>query len=175
MAVSRSSGRLSAPVISPSSTSVANGNGSSAKLAAMSPKVLREAFWLANGHKVRLMRVAAAIVIAGALIAIAVLIAFRWQISAATGVVYRLDRWTGHAVVCDLTYVDCREIRFARWSRPMPANPKPSPDDPEQSKRFIEAAREVGTGESPEAFECVFKDSSGYRVSSQYSVPYAIA
>jgi hypothetical protein len=98
MAVSRSSGRLSAPVISPSSTSVANGNGSSAKLAAMSPKVLREAFWLANGHKVRLMRVAAAIVIAGALIAIAVLIAFRWQISAATGVVYRLDRWTGHAV-----------------------------------------------------------------------------
>jgi hypothetical protein len=99
MAVSRSSGRLSAPVISPSSTSVANGNGSSAKLAAMSPKVLREAFWLANGHKVRLMRVAAAIVIAGALIAIAVLIAFRWQISAATGVVYRLDRWTGHAVL----------------------------------------------------------------------------
>jgi hypothetical protein len=35
--------------------------------------------------------------------------------------------------------------------------PKPVPDDPEQSKRFIEAAREIGTNESPGAFERVFK------------------
>jgi hypothetical protein len=39
----------------------------------------------------------------------------------------------------------------------MPRKPKPPPDDPEQSKRFIEAAREAGTDESPEAFERVFK------------------
>ena len=38
----------------------------------------------------------------------------------------------------------------------MPRKSKPPPDDPEQSKRFIEAAREIGTDESPEAFECVF-------------------
>jgi hypothetical protein len=38
----------------------------------------------------------------------------------------------------------------------MPRKPKPPPDDPEQSKRFIEAAREIGTNESPEAFEQVF-------------------
>jgi hypothetical protein len=53
-----------------------------------------------------------AVVIAGALIAIAMLIVFRWQISAATGVVYRLDRWTGHAIGCDLSYRDCREVLF---------------------------------------------------------------
>jgi hypothetical protein len=34
---------------------------------------------------------------------------------------------------------------------------KPPPDDPEQSKRFIKAAREIGTDESPEAFERVFE------------------
>jgi hypothetical protein len=39
----------------------------------------------------------------------------------------------------------------------MPRKPKPPPDDPEQSKRFIKAAREIGTDESPEAFERVFE------------------
>jgi hypothetical protein len=39
----------------------------------------------------------------------------------------------------------------------MPRKPKPPPDDPEQSKRFIEAAREIGADESPEAFEEVFR------------------
>ena len=38
----------------------------------------------------------------------------------------------------------------------MPRKSKPPPDDPEQSKRFIKAAREIGTDESPEAFERVF-------------------
>lgn len=60
------------------------------------------------------MRIAVGVVIAGALIVIAILIVFRWQISAATGVVYRLDRWTGLATVCDLSYRDCREILFER-------------------------------------------------------------
>ncbi len=32
----------------------------------------------------------------------------------------------------------------------------PKPDDPEQSKRFIEAARELGCDESGEAMECAF-------------------
>jgi hypothetical protein len=39
----------------------------------------------------------------------------------------------------------------------VPRKPKPPPDDPEQSKRFIEAAREIGTDERPEEFERVFK------------------
>jgi hypothetical protein len=34
---------------------------------------------------------------------------------------------------------------------------KPKPDDPEQSKRFIKAARELGTDETGEAFERMFK------------------
>ena len=41
-----------------------------------------------------------------------------------------------------------------RKAPPKPAQP---PDDPEQSKRFIEAAREIGTDESPETFENVFR------------------
>jgi hypothetical protein len=40
----------------------------------------------------------------------------------------------------------------------MPRKPKPPPpDDPEQSKRFIKAARELGTDETGEAFERAFK------------------
>jgi hypothetical protein len=39
----------------------------------------------------------------------------------------------------------------------MPRKAKPPPDDPEQSKRFIKAAREIGADESPEAFERVFE------------------
>jgi hypothetical protein len=39
----------------------------------------------------------------------------------------------------------------------MPRKPKPPSDDPEQSKRFIKAAREIGADESPEAFERVFR------------------
>jgi hypothetical protein len=42
----------------------------------------------------------------------------------------------------------------------MPRKPKPQPDDPAQSKRFIDMAREIGTDESPEgreSFERAFK------------------
>jgi hypothetical protein len=45
------------------------------------------------------------------------------------------------------------EIRL----RPELRKPKPLPDDPKQSKRFIDAAREIGTDESPAEFERVFK------------------
>jgi hypothetical protein len=38
----------------------------------------------------------------------------------------------------------------------MPHTSKPPPDDAEQSKRFIEAAREIGADESRDAFEQVF-------------------
>jgi hypothetical protein len=41
-----------------------------------------------------------AIVIAGALIALALAVSNRWQISAAPAQVYRLDRWTGHVDMC---------------------------------------------------------------------------
>jgi len=39
----------------------------------------------------------------------------------------------------------------------MPRKPKPQPDDPEQSKRFIDTAREIGADESLEGFERTFK------------------
>lgn len=42
----------------------------------------------------------------------------------------------------------------------MPRKPTPKPDDPEQSKRFIEMAREVGADETErgqEAFERTLK------------------
>jgi hypothetical protein len=39
----------------------------------------------------------------------------------------------------------------------MPRKPKPQPDDPEQSKRFIEIAREVGAEQPSPNFEHVFR------------------
>jgi hypothetical protein len=48
----------------------------------------------------------------------------------------------------------------------MGRKPKPKPDDPEQSKRFIEAAREAEVDESEEAADRAFKKiaSSSKRV-----------
>lgn len=39
----------------------------------------------------------------------------------------------------------------------MTRKPSPPPDDPEQSKRFAETAREVEADESPGAFDRAFK------------------
>jgi hypothetical protein len=39
----------------------------------------------------------------------------------------------------------------------MPHKPSPKPDDPAQSKRFIEMAREVGAEEPSPQFEHVFR------------------
>lgn len=39
----------------------------------------------------------------------------------------------------------------------MSRQPKPKPDDPEQSRRFIETARERETDESQDAFDKAFK------------------
>ncbi len=39
----------------------------------------------------------------------------------------------------------------------MPRKPNPPPDDPEQSKRFIEIAREVEADSTPDEFERAFK------------------
>jgi hypothetical protein len=39
----------------------------------------------------------------------------------------------------------------------MPRKPNPPPDDPEQSKCFIELAREVGADSTKEEFERAFK------------------
>ncbi len=41
-----------------------------------------------------------AIILAGALIAGAIVFIFRWEIGAGTGRVYRLDRWTGAVDEC---------------------------------------------------------------------------
>lgn len=43
----------------------------------------------------------------------------------------------------------------------MPRKPAPKPDDPAQSKRFIDAAREIGADENPEAFDRAFKKVVG--------------
>jgi hypothetical protein len=39
----------------------------------------------------------------------------------------------------------------------MPRKPAPTPDDPEQSKRFFETAKEVGADEDAEALERAFE------------------
>lgn len=39
----------------------------------------------------------------------------------------------------------------------MPRKPEPKPDDPDQSKRFIDAAREVEADETEEGAEKIFK------------------
>jgi hypothetical protein len=39
----------------------------------------------------------------------------------------------------------------------MPRKPKPPPDDPEQSKRFIDMAREIGANASKEEFDRLFR------------------
>jgi hypothetical protein len=39
----------------------------------------------------------------------------------------------------------------------MMQKPEPKPDDPEQSKRFIDMALEVQVDEGPQAFEKAFK------------------
>lgn len=38
----------------------------------------------------------------------------------------------------------------------MPRKSASAPDDPEQSKRFVETARELGTDDRPEEFDRVF-------------------
>lgn len=45
--------------------------------------------------------------------------------------------------------------------------PRPKPDDTEQSKRFIEAARKTEADEDPKAFEKVFKKIVPTRKTSQ--------
>jgi hypothetical protein len=39
----------------------------------------------------------------------------------------------------------------------MPSKRKPKPDDPAESKRFIDMAREIEADESPEAMDRAFK------------------
>jgi hypothetical protein len=39
----------------------------------------------------------------------------------------------------------------------MPRKPAPKPDDPEQSKRFIETAEQIEADKSPKAFERAFE------------------
>ena len=41
--------------------------------------------------------------------------------------------------------------------KPPPKRANPKPDDPEQSKRFVEAAREIEADESGEAFRRAFE------------------
>jgi hypothetical protein len=41
--------------------------------------------------------------------------------------------------------------------KPQPKRKNPKPDDPEQSKRFIEAARQTEVDETGEAFRQVFE------------------
>ena len=57
-----------------------------------------------------MLRKAVATLIAGVVIAVAILFAFRYEISAATGVVYRLDRWSGQITACELSGGPCAAL-----------------------------------------------------------------
>ncbi len=52
-----------------------------------------------------------------------------------------------------------------------PRRPESLSDDPKQSKRFIETAKEIGTDESPEAFERAFGKVVGAKPSAPPSRP----
>jgi hypothetical protein len=43
----------------------------------------------------------------------------------------------------------------------MPRTPKPKPDDPAQSKRFIETAREIGASDNAKDADEVFRRITG--------------
>lgn len=43
---------------------------------------------------------AVAIILAGLLLAAAIAVVFRWQVTADSSGVYLLDRWTGHVAEC---------------------------------------------------------------------------
>ena len=53
---------------------------------------------------------AAAIVVAGALIAAAIAVVGRWEIAGTGQVMYRVDRWTGDVRACAITYEDWRGL-----------------------------------------------------------------
>lgn len=46
------------------------------------------------------MKGSIAILMSGAIVATAVVFVFRWEVTAAGGVAYRLDRWTGQITSC---------------------------------------------------------------------------
>lgn len=52
-------------------------------------------------------------------------------------------------------------------SKPSEIN-KVKPEDPEQSKRFIEKAREIGCDEDPKAFDKVFEKVVRHRPEKKY-------
>jgi hypothetical protein len=89
------------------------------------------------------MRATVAIVIAGTLIAIAILVAFRWQITAATGIVYRLDRWTGDIVACEINPGPCYSLakELLALSAPLPTAELvglAGPDGKGINRRYVE-------------------------------------
>jgi hypothetical protein len=62
----------------------------------------------------------------------------------------------------------CYERNFRMSNGPKPTRPKePARDDEEQSKRFIEAAKEAGADETEEGADRAFKESHGKNEKSQ--------
>ena len=57
----------------------------------------------------------------------------------------------------------------------MPRKPKPPPDDPEQSKRFIDMAREIGADATKGEFERAFKKVLYHRQDKENGRPPAKA
>jgi hypothetical protein len=61
----------------------------------------------------------------------------------------------------------------------MPRKPKPPPDDPEQSKRFIDMVREVGAEQPSPNFERVFRkvaeQPKGHRIEEGDADPVGAA
>lgn len=62
---------------------------------------------------------------------------------------------------------------MANKSSKKPASVARGPDDPEQSKRFIEAARELSTDETGKAFERAFKRVALTRRQARRKIPPA--
>ena len=49
------------------------------------------------------MSTSIALILSAALIAVALLFVFRWEVSSTSTLTFRLDRWTGHVTMCNET------------------------------------------------------------------------
>ena len=95
--------RTAAPVIRvPPSPPPRDCFGVSASVASAAGRYNRGDSRATNHATVLRMNIAIAVVLSGALIAAAVLFTFRWELAAFGGQAYRLDRWTGAIVACNV-------------------------------------------------------------------------
>lgn len=83
------------------------------------------------------MNIHVSILGAAAIIAVAIIFSMRWEISAAQGIVYRLDRWTGAVDVCG-AYPATAGAHGLEYTVICKGQGKPAPLWDEETQRLID-------------------------------------